>query len=451
MFSQYDLQMQVSQTGQTWLSSLDLKKLRRRTSASSNHGAVILGSPSSPVSSQDPSWYKRIACCQLESGRGTGQGVLVHLDQFSEALGLGENLQLGLLTNHHIIPHKYHVNGWKLHIGPEGNKKVFTLNDSMFTCCFSCCGPDGIWGDREAHFQQSASDPPTPCPLRRDFSLLILAQSFVSDLGSKLSQKDNPLLVFPPLHAPDKEEHCRMEFCILQRDLSGSIDAGQIQLQSIAPPTDDSSLEREVNAYKECCILRYPHNWVTKIGKGSSGSGIFCQDEGTGDIRLAGIHVSSDVDGGKMHYGLTVHAIVHSVAGKALVNYSRQHQVDVAFAHERNHLGGPTCGIIPALSLLKDASMHNCLAAHWYENLQNCLNPGIHWLCVYCVITVYTPHHTLRPTEEINLHQFLKIVDFLLKAEPSIFTFTLENPAVLPSLRLLAFLFGCCKLEITLN
>jgi len=67
------------------------------------------------------------------------------------------------------------------------------------------------------------------------------------------------------------------------------------------------------------------------------------------------------------------------------------------------------------------------------------------------VITVYAPHHT-SPfyTEEIDLNQFLKIVDFLLKAEPSIFTFTLGDPAVLPSLRMLAFLFRCCKLEITI-
>ena len=317
---------------QNWLSSLDLKeKLQRRTSTSS-HGAVILGSLSSPVSSQDPDWYKRIACCQLTSGRGIGQGVLVHLDQFSEAVGLGENLQLGLLTNHHIIPHKCHVVDWKLHIGPEGKKKMFTLNESNFTHCFSCCGPDGIWGG-EPHFQQSASDPPISCPVGRDFSLLVLAQAFASELGSKLFHKDNPLLVFPPLRAHGS---CCTKFCILQREESGSIAPDRITLQSIAPPTDDSSLEREVNAYKESCILRYQHDWPTQIGKGSSGSGIFCYDQRSGDITLAGIHVSSEVEDGQMHYGLTVHAIVHSIAGKTnCIHYSERQK----FIHSiYNHL-----------------------------------------------------------------------------------------------------------------
>ena len=41
-----------------------------------------------------------------------------------------------------------------------------------------------------------------------------------------------------------------------------------------------------------------------------------------------------------------------------------------------HYSGGPTCGVIPALSLLMDASKRNRLAACWYQNLQFCLIHG---------------------------------------------------------------------------
>ena len=46
----------------------------------------------------------------------------------------------------------------------------------------------------------------------------------------------------------------------------------------------------------------------------------------------------------------------------------------------------------------------------------------------------------------MNLDRSLKIMDLLLKVEPAIFKLTLRDPAILPSLTLLAALFRCCKL-----
>ena len=48
--------------------------------------------------------------------------------------------------------------------------------------------------------------------------------------------------------------------------------------------------------------------------------------------------------------------------------------------------------------------------------------------------------------EDMKLDRYLKIMDLLLKVEPAIFKFTFGDPAVLPSLILLAALFRCCKL-----
>ena len=48
--------------------------------------------------------------------------------------------------------------------------------------------------------------------------------------------------------------------------------------------------------------------------------------------------------------------------------------------------------------------------------------------------------------EDMKLDRYLKIMDLLLKVEPPIFKFILEDPDVLHSLTLLAALFGSCKL-----
>ena len=56
--------------------------------------------------------------------------------------------------------------------------------------------------------------------------------------------------------------------------------------------------------------------------------------------------------------------------------------------------GGPTCGVIPALSLLMDASKRNCLAARWYQNLQSCLIPGMLDISSYVILSL--PHNSVN-------------------------------------------------------
>ena len=51
----------------------------------------------------------------------------------------------------------------------------------------------------------------------------------------------------------------------------------------------------------------------------------------------------------------------------------------------------------------------------------------------------------------MNFDRYLKILDLLLKVDPAVFKLTLGDPAVLPSLTLLAALFGCCKLYSSSN
>ena len=294
----------MNRPSQTWLSSLDLSdRLKRKSSTSSQY---VVAPPS-----LTEDWYKRVACCQLKSNRGIGQGLLVDIGQVNEALGLQPPAVAALLTNHHIIPGMSYVQDWELQVGQGGSKKMFKLNSkSSFIHCFSCCGPDGISG-REAHFQRSTNDSPTLCPVGGDFTLLILSQGFASELGSKLCE--TPVLL-PPL-VTEKEEYQFEEFCILRRNFEiGTIYAEPINLETITTTISNPSLQREIDAYK--CSLCYSDSWITtKIGRGSSGSGIFCRNK-AGEIRLKGIHVSSGVDDTHIHYGLTVQAIVHSIVGK---------------------------------------------------------------------------------------------------------------------------------------
>ena len=292
----------MSRPSQTWLSSLDLSNRFKRKSSTSSQYVV-----ERPSLTED--WYKRVACCQLKSSRGTGQGLLVDI----EALGLQPPAVAALLTNHHIIPSMNYVQDWELQVGPEENKKIFKFNKSSFTHCYSCCGPDGISGKKAPHFQRSASDPPTSCPVGSDFTLLILCSSFMGDLGSKLYE--TPVLL-PPL-TTEKEDYQPKEICILRRNFeTGNIYASPINLETPITQIGTPSLQGEIDAYK--CTLCYSDSWITtKIGRGSSGSGIFCRNERSGEIRLMGIHVSSGVDDAQVHYGLTVQAIVHSIVGKA--------------------------------------------------------------------------------------------------------------------------------------
>ena len=62
-----------------------------------------------------------------------------------------------------------------------------------------------------------------------------------------------------------------------------------------------------------------------------------------------------------------------------------------------HYSGGPTCGVIPALSLLMDASKRNHLAARWYQNLQSCLIHGNLWSCG--TITVCYSHAHISMNE----------------------------------------------------
>ena len=172
--------------GKNWLSSLELFQ---QPSHDHRRSTQLQASPVSPPTSplRDPDRLQKVACCRLESSKGSGQCVLVHLGDLAKPLNVCESSPLALLTAHHVIPDLEHVREWKLFVDSDCNK-FLKLSRDRFTRCISCCGPNGIWNEG-THAPQSADDTPL-CPVGADFTLLVLSQHF-TDIVSK---KD---LLFP--------------------------------------------------------------------------------------------------------------------------------------------------------------------------------------------------------------------------------------------------------------
>lgn len=372
--------------GKNWLSSLELLQQPSRDHRRSTQSqASPVSPPTSPL--RDPDRLQKVACCRLESSKGSGQCVLVHLGDLAKPLNVCESPPLALLTAHHVIPDLEHVREWKLFIDSDSNK-FLKLSHDRFTDCISCCGPNGIWNEG-THAPQSADDTPL-CPVRADFTLLVLSQHF-TDI---ISKKD---LLFPHMvNLSMQSLACALQskqYSIIKRDGRGSIIQNELFMQRIDVPRDERSLENEVASYKDSSLLRYCCNLPGIVGRGVSGAGVFYYEqtpEGK-ELVLLGLHVSTSGDeGGElMHNGITLHAIFHAIIGikqssyQLLVFQTCTHLYYKAFSCALMSFsmcyvfccygGGPEYGIVPALSLLRDASVHNRLSPTWYEKLQQCL------------------------------------------------------------------------------
>ena len=103
-------------------------------------------------------------------------------------------------------------------------------------------------------------------------------------------------------------------FYIFKRDEeTGVVRDVEVTLCKVQPPTSDDlhSLDAQIMAYKQMCLLRYDIN--TSVYRGDSGAGIFYK---RGNERLLlGLHKSTEEDEG-YHSGIAVHAIFHAITGK---------------------------------------------------------------------------------------------------------------------------------------
>lgn len=293
-----------------WVSS---REVHRLTSSGSVHSpaspeALALSLEQVPPLTEDEHWYKKVSCCHLESSAGDGQGVIVCLgmdassQQFSEILGISTYPTFALITCHHVITGRQNLKNWRLVIsGLEMKKFSIKLDERKFESCSSCCGPDGVLG-REEH-------PNQVCPFGADFTVLILTKEFASEM---LKHRDLLIPLTMPLDMKSLRAALQSNrFYLFKRDKSsGVIRSIELGVHKRAPPSEDEqSIDGQVTAYKEMCLLRYDKN--AEVLRGDSGAGIFLT-EGAERL-LLGVHKSTEADD-DMHTGIAIHAIFHAIA-----------------------------------------------------------------------------------------------------------------------------------------
>ena len=105
-------------------------------------------------------------------------------------------------------------------------------------------------------------------------------------------------------------------FYIFKRDEgTGLIRDVELTIQKVQAPTSDDqqSLDGQITAYKQMCLLRYDIN--TGVAPGDSGAGIFYKK---GPERLLlGLHKSTEESEG-CHSGIAIHAIFHAITGETI-------------------------------------------------------------------------------------------------------------------------------------
>ena len=291
-----------------WVSSREVHRLS--SSGSSQSPVLISPEVVVPPLLEDEHWYKKVSCCHLESTAGDGQGVIVCLgvdaysQRFAETLGISTYPAFALITCHHVITSRANLKNWRLVIsGMEMKKYSERLDGRKFEVCKSCCGPDGVLGQRE--------HPNEVCPFKADFTVLILTKEFATEL---LKNRDLLIPTVMPLGLRNLKEALQSQrFYLFKRDKSsGIIRSPELDVHKRAPPTEDEqSVEGQVNAYKEMCTLRYGKN--PEVLRGDSGAGIFLT-EGSERL-LLGVHKSTECDEDS-HTGIAIHAIFHAIASE---------------------------------------------------------------------------------------------------------------------------------------
>lgn len=107
-----------------------------------------------------------------------------------------------------------------------------------------------------------------------------------------------------------------LRFYIFKRDEeTGVVRDVELTLHKVQAPTSDDelSLDGQITAYKQMCLLRYDIN--VGVSRGDSGAGIFFK---RGSERLLlGLHKSTEEDEG-YHSGIAIHAIFHAITGEAI-------------------------------------------------------------------------------------------------------------------------------------
>ena len=235
-----------------------------------------------------------VACARLERGSDVAQCVIVRLQNMSPALGISPPYDTlhALLTCHHVLP-SVSDSSWRLVLGM---REKHQLGPGKVIACFSCCGPNGYW-QPHPHTPQQGNQAAGLCPLRADWTLVVLQPAFVAEIQRRHAY-------FFPVLVPFGQEMLQNAFhtksCrLLERKPDGTVAQHFVDINpDVSQPKEGrTQLDNEVCSYKEMSILRYPMTYLSTIRAGCSGAPIFCLASSTSSsldsLHLLGIHTSS--------------------------------------------------------------------------------------------------------------------------------------------------------------
>ena len=213
---------------------------------------------------------------------------------------------LAMVVNHNVFSSPSATQRWELNaVSTVGKPIKLKLSEDCFSRCFSCCGPHSVYGNSDSHAMASLDADGTCCPFGADWTLLILAPAFSSNLRKKC-----PSLLFPPVQSFDSAlmDHVlkNARFFMFERSIIGRISKHLVTLRPIAStPNDTSSLEGGVMLCLERQMLRLSVAATDSLHSDSMGSAIFYKfddDSQEGGYHFLGIHspISPSVDSDRM-------------------------------------------------------------------------------------------------------------------------------------------------------
>lgn len=269
-------------------------------------------------------WQHKVSVCHLECRKKNiyCQCVVVKLGpELRSALQLEDCHSMTLAL---IAPHTYlyisnpkELREWHMQTGADCLHKHagLKLHERYISRFYTCCGPHGVWSSSEAHTGDYIKE--NSCPFHANFTVLILK--------SELTDRLKEVLTIPCLPSLNENHFSQAlrsgnhHFRLIQRGRLGVSESHEVLLKPLSPlDSNELSTDQRIMAYTETAQLKYTFTNGTFFDTTSAGAGVVYFDQTTPNnaLTLAAIHLYMCHDDEEIvHYGISLPAIFHAIAG----------------------------------------------------------------------------------------------------------------------------------------
>lgn len=223
-----------------------------------------------------------------------------------------------------IAPHTYlHISNlrelreWQMQTGSDclHKRAGLKLHERHVSRFYTCCGPQGIWRGSKIHAGEYVKE--ESCPFHANFTVLILKPELTDQLNKVLT-----IPCLPSLNASHfSQALCsgNHHFRLIQRGRLGVSESHEVLLKPLSPlEGNELSTEQRITAYTETAQLKYTFTNCTFFNTTSAGAAVVYFDQTTPNnaLTLAAIHLYMSHDDEEIvHYGISLPAIFHAIAG----------------------------------------------------------------------------------------------------------------------------------------